>query len=334
MRQQWFTHVRLPVAYLAPLTAGLSVSLTTPALDQRRIRWFGTPDCSATPEDLPPSLAQHGSSQRSSTSLPLPFQDTRRNPEDFGSNRASHSGSNALTTRACKHRSTITGMPSGRRFPVLPLFGMYTRLTGRACHGSVLCCTQSTSSTLAAGSNTTFPSTPAVLRPALRSVTRRTLRSVLARDRSINFCKLRTLLRSPACDAVKIRCRKRRTSSPAVRQSIASQSRRSSSGPFTTTAAPGNTAVRPVMASNLSFGSGVVVIVTAQAHLTRVSTLSGRAPPYPASYPGRSTEGPTGVPVSCCLSATGIRFSGDPLPAGELGLPHGRLTGRNLPSGP
>ena len=29
---------------------------------------------SATPEDLPPSLAQHGSSQRSSTSLPLPFK--------------------------------------------------------------------------------------------------------------------------------------------------------------------------------------------------------------------------------------------------------------------
>src|SRR5664279_795703 len=77
MRQQWFTHVRLPVAYLAPLTAGLSVSLTTPALNRRRILWFGTPDCSATPEDLPPSLAQHGSSQRSSTSLPLPFQDTR-----------------------------------------------------------------------------------------------------------------------------------------------------------------------------------------------------------------------------------------------------------------
>src|SRR5664279_4487471 len=225
-------------------------------------------------------------------------------------------------------------MPSGRRFPVLPLFGTYTRLTGRACHGSVLCCTQSTSSILASGSDTTFPSTPAVLRPALRSVTRRTLTSVLARDRSINFCKLRTLLRSPACDAVKILCRRRRTSSSAVRQLIASQSRRSSSGPFTTTTASGIAVAVIVMASNLSFGSGVVVIVTAQAHLTRVSTLSGRAPPYPASYPGLSTEGPTGVPVSCCLSATGVRFSGHPYPAGELGLPHGRLTGRNSPSGP
>jgi hypothetical protein len=31
------------------------------------------------------------------------------------------------------------------------------------------------------------------------------------------------------------------------------------------------------------------------------------------------------VPVA--LSAAGIRFSGHPLPAGGLGLPHGRLTG-------
>ncbi len=37
------------------------------------------------------------------------------------------------------------------------------------------------------------------------------------------------------------------------------------------------------------------------------------------------------VPVSCCLSATGIRFLGHPLPAGGLGLPYGRLTG---PHGP
>jgi len=35
-------------------------------------------------------------------------------------------------------------------------------------------------------------------------VTRRTLTSVLARLRSINFCRLRTLARSPSCAAVKI----------------------------------------------------------------------------------------------------------------------------------
>src|SRR6478752_4437635 len=189
----------------------------------------------------------------------------------------------------------MPGMPSGRRFPVLPLFGMYTRLTGWACQGSVLCCTQSTNSTLASGSNTTFPSTPAVLRPALRSVTRRTLRSVFARDRSINFCKLRTLLRSPALLAVKIRSRRRRTSSSVVPQSIASQSRWSSSGPFTTPTTTDVAVCLVVMASNLPFGSGAIVSVSAQAHLTRVSTLSGRASPYPASCPGPSTEEPSRV---------------------------------------
>jgi hypothetical protein len=37
------------------------------------------------------------------------------------------------------------------------------------------------------------------------------------------------------------------------------------------------------------------------------------------------------VPVSCCLSATGLGLSGHPVPARELGLPHGRLTGRAAP---
>jgi hypothetical protein len=43
------------------------------------------------------------------------------------------------------------------------------------------------------------------MRPALRSVTRRTLTSVFACERSINFCRLRTRPRSAAFDAVKIR---------------------------------------------------------------------------------------------------------------------------------
>src|SRR6516162_324796 len=41
-----------------------------------------------------------------------------RKPYDLGSNRASHSGSSALATRACCTRSAITGMPSGRCFPL------------------------------------------------------------------------------------------------------------------------------------------------------------------------------------------------------------------------
>ena len=89
-------------------------------------------------------------------------------------------------------------MPSGRRFPLLPCFGMYTRLTGRALNGSAPCWILSANCILASRVSTTSPSTPAVRRPALRSVTRRTLTSVLARDRSINFCNRRTRDRSPA----------------------------------------------------------------------------------------------------------------------------------------
>ncbi len=88
------------------------------------------------------------------------------------------------------------------------------------------------------------------MRPALSSVTRRTLTSVFERDRSISFCRLRTRFRSPACDAVKIGCRSRRTFSSAGSQLTLSQHQGPSSGPFTTLVAP-----------NLPFGSSVFAIV-------------------------------------------------------------------------
>jgi len=78
---------------------------------------------------------------------------------------------------------------------------------------------------------------------------------------------------------VKIRCRKRRMSSSAARQSTACQSRGSSSGPFTTATTAIVACAPPVvcvaMVSNLPFGSGVIVSSSPQAHLTRVSTPSG-----------------------------------------------------------
>src|SRR5260370_20660871 len=68
--------------------------------------------------------------------------------------------------------------------------------------------------------------------------------------------------------------------------------------------------------------------LSSQAHLTRVSTLSGPGScPYPASCARRPAEGRSLAPVSCCLSATGIRFPGHPTLAGRMGLPCGRLTG-------
>ena len=51
-----------------------TATLTTPTLDRRSLRWFGISACTATPQDLPPSLAQHGSCRRSSTSSSLPFR--------------------------------------------------------------------------------------------------------------------------------------------------------------------------------------------------------------------------------------------------------------------
>src|SRR6185312_17252810 len=117
---------------------------------------------------------------------------------------------------------------------------------------------------------------PAVSRPALSSVTRRTLINVFAWDRSINFCKLRTLARSPTFDAVKIRCRKRRTSFAASRQSIAFHSGTPSSGPFTTHHRPRPTP--PPIPSWRPTCPSVLVSLSAQspqAHLAHVSTLSG-----------------------------------------------------------
>jgi hypothetical protein len=91
-------------------------------------------------------------------------------------------------------------------------------------------------SALASEVSATSPSIPAVLRPALRCVTCRTLTSVLARLRSISFCRFRTFAQSCSCAALKIRCRSRRTCSSCSRQSIRSHrpgaSRDWSSGPF------------------------------------------------------------------------------------------------------
>jgi hypothetical protein len=62
-----------------PLITGRFRSRFPPRLlTDMTLRRFGTSACSAIPEDLPPSLAQHGSCWRSSTSSPLPFQDTPR----------------------------------------------------------------------------------------------------------------------------------------------------------------------------------------------------------------------------------------------------------------
>jgi hypothetical protein len=77
----------------------------------------------------------------------------------------------------------------------------------------------------------------------------------------------------PACDAAKFRCPKRRTLSSTARQSIWSQSSVSPCGPFAATL---------VVASNLSFSSGVVVTSSSRAHPIASAPLRAE-PPGPVS---------------------------------------------------
>jgi hypothetical protein len=194
----------------------------------------------------------------------------------------------AATARPKSILSAITGIPSGRRSPLL--LGTYTRLTGRGDHAAAPCWTQVARSAFSWASKTTVRSTPAVLRPALASVTRRTLTRALLRDRSISFCRLRTLARSPACDAAKIRCLSRRTSRSAWPQFTQSQSSKSSSGPFTSRAFIASAC--PLIGVQLVLRFGRPDVISPQAHQTRVSTLSGRGTsPYPASYAGTAGGG-------------------------------------------
>jgi hypothetical protein len=109
---------------------------------------------------------------------------------------------------------------------------MYTRLTARGRQVVMDWCTRTAICILASEVKATSPSIPAVLHPVLRWVTCRTLTSVLARDRSMSFCRFLTRGQSCSCVAVKIRCRSRRTFSSWTAQLMTSHSL-ASSGPFT-----------------------------------------------------------------------------------------------------
>src|SRR5690242_12149618 len=98
-------------------------------------------------------------------------------------------------------------MPSGRRFPLA--FGTYTRRTGSGSQEEIVWWTQTAISALAFGDKAVCPSTPPVLRPALRCVTCRTLTSVFDQDRSIIFCRLLAWGQLPSRVALKILRRNR-----------------------------------------------------------------------------------------------------------------------------
>jgi hypothetical protein len=155
---------------------------------------------------------------------------------------------------------------------------------------------------------------------------------------AVNFCRFLTLARSPACDAVKIRCRRRRTFCSACRQSIDDQSRSSSSGPFTTTEhEPVTSAVSVdiVMASNLPFGSGVVsqCCFTGSPDPRQHPFRSGISP-YPASYVGQTDGGRPSCPIFLLSFDHRHSLLGSSFPRCGIGLPHGRLTGCGYTPGP
>ena len=86
----------------------------------------------------------------------------------------------------------ITGMPSGRILVLSPAFGMYTRLTATGLPGPRVAVHLHRQLRPRREVNATSPSIPAVLRPALRCVTCRTLTSVFDQLRSISFCRFLT----------------------------------------------------------------------------------------------------------------------------------------------
>jgi hypothetical protein len=129
----------------------------------------------------------------------------------------------------------------------------------------------------------------------------------------------------------------------ARRRTIRSTRRGSSAGPFTTTM---------VEASNLSVGSGVIVVFSCWAHLIASARFRVRAPGPVSGQLSETTSGGAShrVPVSCCLSATGIRFSiilfpprdwafltvGLPAPGGrtQTGLPRSTRTSHDRGGSP
>jgi hypothetical protein len=105
----------------------------------------------------------------------------------------------------------------------------------------------------------------------------------------------------------------------ARRRTIHSTWSRSSAGPFTTTV---------VAASNLSVGSGVVVIFSSLAHLTASARFRARAPgPVSGRLCGTAAwRGRPSRPGFRCVSAAGVRFSVIRFPPGDwafltVGLP-------------
>ena len=71
-RRQWFTCVHLLISHLTQSSCAFSVTLTTPALYRRSLRWFGGCFQKPPPEGLPPSQLQLRADRLCSRVTPVP----------------------------------------------------------------------------------------------------------------------------------------------------------------------------------------------------------------------------------------------------------------------
>ncbi len=75
-RHQWFTCVHLLISHLTQSSCAFSVTLTTPALYRRSLRWFDGCFQKPPPEGLPPSQLQLRADRLCSRVTPVsPWQD-------------------------------------------------------------------------------------------------------------------------------------------------------------------------------------------------------------------------------------------------------------------
>jgi hypothetical protein len=119
----WFAFARLLGSHLTHSRYAFSATLSTPALNRRTLRWFEASPCRATPEDLPPSPAQHRF-QRLIFYIGSSFS-------VHGTQSASKIGSRMDFAAAMITRSRTAGIESGLDLPGWPGLGMFTRRSAR-----------------------------------------------------------------------------------------------------------------------------------------------------------------------------------------------------------
>ena len=207
----------------------------------------------------------------------------------------------------------ITGMPSGRSFARFDAFGMCTRLTARGRHDERDWCTRTATLRPGLGSQRDLPVDPGGLAPSVA------LRHLPHADQRVGPAPQHQLLQVPDLRPVLLLRRLEDplpqppylllTGTPVDGVPARARLRGWSSGPFTLQPPP---ARFPSPAPNLPFGSSGHGRFASTAHLPTSARFRARAP-GPVSgqlYAAARRRSRACCPLSCCLSAAGIRFLG------------------------